>query len=127
MLFPRFFVTNPKAAIEDRRGALASFSCSNQRGDVAAKGEVLRNKSDNRIPDWDDYLALKIEYANFLQRLATLNERVAHARNAGYSEHHVPRLTLREVHKRARLYNSATPAVRRFLTGHKRRESSVAA
>jgi hypothetical protein len=84
-------------------------------------------KSDNRIPNWDDQLALKIEYADFLQRLAALNERVARARNAGYSAHHVPRLSLREVHNWARLYNSATPALRHFLAGHKRKRKMVAA
>jgi hypothetical protein len=97
--------------------------CSNQCGDVAAEGEALRNKPDNRIPHWKDYIALKIEYANCLQRLAAFNERVARASHAGYSAHHIPRLALREVRWWARLYNSGTPAVRRLLTGRKRRKS----
>jgi hypothetical protein len=70
-------------------------------------------------PDWDDQLALKIEYANLLQRLNAHNKRVAIARKAGFSEHHVPRLSLRHLNSWARAYNTGTPPVRRILAGRK--------
>jgi hypothetical protein len=71
-------------------------------------------------PEWNHYVALKVEYADFLRRLAAFNERVKRARKAGYPPHMIPRLPLRSVRDWARLYNSGTPARRRYLTGRKR-------
>jgi hypothetical protein len=64
--------------------------------------------------DWvAESFALKLEYANFLKRVAKFNEEVRKFGWVGY--HGTPTLSMRHINEWARCYNSATPAQRRRM------------